>query len=166
MKHEGQSGESVFLELLSDKYILDYLSAFSCTVQEMVRVADIGSEYCYLQERLVKQQDKKTVFYCVFDGLDKNCIGAIEIRDGIEHAGQLYCWLNEHYWGTGLFTRAMCLASHSYFVQSGAPFFTAHVDKNNKRSYYALKKCGFADQGIVKGPRGAQYQLVLRRKLY
>jgi len=155
----------IFLEQLSMHHVDGYFAAFSQIVQALVGVSDISAEHHYLQERLVKQQDQKTCFYCIFDVQKNQCIGAIEIRDSGEHPGQLYCWVNEHYWATGAFVRAMRLAALDYFLNTCALFFTAHVYIHNKRSYYALKKCGFADTGIFHGPWGLQYQLILRNKV-
>lgn len=156
----------VLLELLKETHIEDYLSSFSRAVQSIVGVSDSFQEQDYLKERIEKQQIGKTFFYCILDPEKKQCIGAIEIRDKQEYPGQLYCWLNEQYWGTGVFAYAMRAAAQDYFSHTDEPFFTAHVNKNNKRSYRALKKCGFADTGIYNGPWGKQYQLMLRNKYF
>lgn len=153
----------VFLELLSEKHVSSYLSAFSQVVQLFVHASGEQAERAYLQERLIKQANKKTFFYCILDERE-SCIGAIEIRDKEEYPGQLYCWLNERYWGTGIFQQAMVFAAQDYFKNTHFLFFMAHVDKDNKRSYRALKKCGFTDVGMTNGSRGLQYQLVLRKK--
>lgn len=40
-------------------------------------------------------------------------------------------------------------------------YYTANVDAENLRSYYALKKFGFIDAGVKNGPYGLQYRLIL-----
>lgn len=162
MKQIEVSG-GIFLESLTEEYVASYLASFSRIVQALVHVSDREAERVYVEECLIKQKENKTFFYCIVQ--QKNtCIGAIEIRSEWEYLGQLYCWLNEQYWGIGIFQQAMVFAAHDYFMQTNALFFTAHVDQGNKRSYWALKKCGFADFGFVAGPRGLQYRLALRKK--
>ncbi len=156
-------GKLVILRLLQEEYIDAYLEKFSQAIRLVLHVRTLDSERTYLHARLAKQQEGKIVFYCIFDAGTDCIIGAIEIRDPQEHRGQLYCWINEKYWGTGRFQEAMKLAAEEYFSCSDGVSFNALVDVTNQRSYHALKKAGFANSGMVDGPRGKQYELVLRK---
>jgi len=157
-------GELVELQPLQRDFFDEYLSMFSPVVREPLRVPSLENEHSYLEQQLKKAQQGQTHFYCIFDTADQQLIGAIEIRDSAENAGQLYCWLNERFWGGGRYQEALELAAQSYFQATGQRYFTAHVDIANKRSYFALKKCGFADLGLRHGPYGLQYTLALRKK--
>ncbi len=156
-------GNHIVLRQLSSVYYTEYIDMFSLQVQSLLHASAQG-ELDYLQERLEKMEEEKTFFYCIFSTENNKLIGAIEIRNEHESAGQLYIWLNEQYWGAGLYQEAIRLCSQEYFKHTNKPFFTAHVDISNRRSYLALKKCGFAEFGFYKGPRGRQYDLVLRKK--
>ncbi len=152
-------GDTVILRLLEQNHLARYCAQLSPSVCAALHMSDIASEYTYLCERLNTQP----FLYSIFDKRDDHLIGGLEIRSSDISRGQLYCWLNETYWGSGRFREALALASGEYFKHSNEPFFTAHVDVCNKRSYWALKKCGFADIGMGDGPYGKQYKLIKRR---
>jgi RimJ/RimL family protein N-acetyltransferase len=157
-------GEPITLRQLAAEYFNDYVRMFSPTVQELLHASSVKSELEYLENRLEKVLNGLTLFYCIFNNENNNLIGAVEIRNEIEAAGQLYIWINEQFWGTGYYQEAVRLIAQEYFKRSSRPFFNAHVDISNKRSYKALKKCGFAEHGFYKGPYGKQYDLILRKK--
>lgn len=157
-------GRDVTLRPLQIEYIDQYLKAFSPEVQSALFVDTPQAERDYLVESIEKSGQGEAVFFCIFDNAHNTLVGAIEIRPSPQHSGQLYCWLNEAYRGKGILKESMQLAAQAYFKLTGRIFFNAHVDICNNRSYRALKKCGFADMGMSRGPRGAQYELVLRRK--
>jgi RimJ/RimL family protein N-acetyltransferase len=163
MSNQEIFGDHIILRKLIPEYYKEYINMFSDTVQDLLHASAQG-ELDYLQERFEKMEQGKTFFYCIFDKKSDRLVGAIEIRNEHESAGQLYIWLNEKYWGSGLYQEAIRLCSQEYFQHSHKPFFTAHVDISNRRSYLALKKCGFAELGFYKGPHGKQYDLVLRKK--
>jgi [ribosomal protein S5]-alanine N-acetyltransferase len=164
MEKNELKGRDVTLRPLQIDQIDNYLKAFSPEVQSALFVDSPQSEREYLEECIKKSDQGDAVFFCIFDNLQNNIIGAIEIRPSPQHSGQLYCWLNEGYRGKGILRDAMRLAAEAYFMLTGRIFFNAHVDICNHRSYRALKKCGFADMGMSRGPRGMQYELILRRK--
>ncbi|HZW60867.1 MAG TPA: GNAT family N-acetyltransferase [Candidatus Babeliales bacterium] len=162
---EAIRGNKVILRELHRNFFKAYTEQFTPLVRSILHVPSVEHELLYLEQRLHKMQAGKTLFYCVFDSADNHLIGGIEIRDRLEHFGQLYSWLNECYWGNGRYQEALGLAAQSYFSLTQQRYFTAHVDVTNQRSYYALKKCGFAPSGFVNGPYGKQYSLLLRRKM-
>jgi len=157
-------GDLVTLRKLDPEYFNEYVRMFSPTVQELLHATSAQAELNYLEDRVEKMEQEKTLFYCIFSNATHQLIGAVEIRNEQEASGQLYIWLNENFWGTGFYQEAIRLISQEYFRNSNRPFFNAHVDVTNKRSYKALKKCGFAEHGFYKGPYGKQYDLVLRKK--
>lgn len=126
-------------------------------------VSSVESERNYINDRLVQLRKQDVFFYCIFDNTDNCLIGAIEIRDQQQCAGQLYSWLNERYWGGGRYQESLDLITKVYFKHANVSYYTARVDVKNKRSYYALKKYGFADAGLFQGPHGKQYDLIVRR---
>jgi len=164
MDNKSMCGQSVYLKELNESFFSDYISAFSPRVRKALHVKRALSELEYLRQRLEKQKEGRTVFFCVFDKKTDRLIGALEIRDQEETSNQLYCWLHEDFWGTGRYQEALRIASQEYFKRTNESCFYAHVDAKNKRSYYALKKNGFTDIGTHSGPHGRQYQLVFRKK--
>jgi RimJ/RimL family protein N-acetyltransferase len=152
----------VTIRSLIESDLDDYERIFTPLVQEALHVSSAAAERIYIKERIAHHADGTTFLFGVF--LDNTIIGALEIRDASTSRGQLYCWLNETFWGNGYFQKALMLAATCYFQHTNERFITAHVDCNNLRSYRALKKAGFADAGYVMGPHGKQYELLFRRK--
>jgi RimJ/RimL family protein N-acetyltransferase len=153
-------GTEFILDVFQESYIQMYLDAFVEQVQILLHVPNIFAEQQYLAERLSLVALQQTFFFVLLHRLSGRCIGAIEIR-GPEHPGQLYCWLHPDFWGKSYFQEAMRLAAQVYFSMTGLLCFTARVDVTNIRSYYALKKTGFADYRLVAGAYGMQFELVL-----
>ncbi len=153
-------GEHVFLEHLTKEHIPEYLHTFSPTIQAILRVNTIRSERSYLEERC---QCEDLFFYVIKDSETENLIGAIEIRSAAFRS-QLYYWLNEHWWGRGYFQEALTLALSLYFSQTGEQTVTARIDCDNIRSLRALQKADFHSYGVVEGPRGKQFELILCKK--
>ena len=155
-------GSYLVLDQLQEIYISAYLDAFVEQVRARLHVPDVAAEHDYLLQRLPLITLQQTFFFVLLHSISRTCIGAIEIR-GEEHPGQLYCWLHPDFWGKNYFQEAIQLAAHLYFSVTGALYFTARVDSDNVRSYYALKKTGFADYRLVDGAYGRQYELILRK---
>lgn len=148
------------------QYFSSYLEQFSAAVCEPLRVKSIDAEREYLHVALEKQVKGETHFYLVVERQFDRVIGAVEIRDPEQSRGQLYTWLNERYWGTGIFQEVIREVAADYFTKTQARYFDATVEVNNVRSYRALKKAGFADLGIQEGAWGRYYVLVLRNKKF
>ncbi len=152
-------GLSVDLYTLADDLVDQYLQNFSPTIQSLLHVHDIKYEQEYLEHAL---QSLKPFFYLIADKNSQTIMGSIEIRDP-GYRCQLYCWINEQYWGQGFFQEAMKLATQNYFATTDAQSITARVDLDNKRSYYALQKAGFVEIAKARGPHGLQYEMILCR---
>ena len=119
---------------------------------------DAESERCYLNARIEQQVQFFYVIQC-----NDQIIGAIEIRDP-GHTSQLYCWVNEQYWGTGCFQEAMRLVLGKYKNQTNEEIISACIDQTNKRSIHALEKIGFKKIRARMGPFGTQVVLHLHMK--
>jgi len=157
-------GKLVTLKPLHESFFPQYLKMFSPKVRDLLHVSSKDSEITYLEDRLKKQKKGETFFFCIFENKTNKLIGAIEIRNPKETDSQLYSWLNEKYWGTGIYQEALALLSKKYFTETDEKMYRAKVDISNLRSYKALKKHGFIDIGLKKGPHGKQYILVLPKK--
>lgn len=160
MKHFPIEGCLIVLYPLAQEYIASYLAHYSLRVQTLLHVNDIEEELRYLHECLA---DNHAFFYVITQKSKQTVIGAIEIRRPT-YRSQLYCWLNEQYWGKGYFQEAMQLLADIYFKSTGHAAIGACVDYDNDRSFYALKKAGFQEKRIGQGPYGMQYELILKRK--
>lgn len=155
----------ITLHLLNEALISEYLAQFSKIVQKRLGSNSIEAERDYVIYRLKQQNSALTHFYAILD-YKNNLIGAIEIRDRAEAASQLYIWINEVYWGKGYAVQAIKQAAHVYFKETEQKTIQACVDFDNEQSIKALKKAGFAHSGILEGPRGKQYKMVLRASVY
>ncbi|SRR3990167_6649266 len=151
--------ELIYLEPLSSEHIQEYMAAFSPTVQKILDVHMPESEREYLHARI---EQRVPFFYVIKDKESGVLIGAIEIRDPATRS-QLYCWLNEAWWGSGRFQQAIRLAAHNYFSQTNEDAITAHVDCDNLRSVHALQKAGFASHGTTGSQAHKQFVLLLQR---
>lgn len=154
----------VRLDGLNWSYVEQYLALFSPRIRMILGVPSLEAERIYIEMHLALHMNGYTHFYVILLPHDRTLIGAIEIRDPHAYRGQLYCWISEQYWGSGYFTAAMHLVAHDYFSKTGALFFNALVAYDNKRSYRALKKCGFVDSGYQVNSGGSNYELILRRR--
>lgn len=152
----------VTIRSLADGDLDEYERLFTPLVQTALHVSSAATERIYIQERIAHHANGTTFLFGIL--LDDALIGALEIRDASTSRGQLYCWLNESFWGNGYFQKALALAASCYFNHTHDLYITAHVDCDNIRSYRALKKVGFADAGFIHGPHGKQFELLLRRK--
>lgn len=153
-------GQSVIARPLTVSDLQYYAVMFSPMVQMALHVFSVETELQYVHACFAAI--KPTLFYGIF--YSDLLVGAIQIRDYMSHASQLYGWLNEQYWGLGYYQEALQLVARYYFETTACSFLRAHVDVANKRGYYALKKCGFADFGWYDGPSGKQYVLILRNR--
>jgi RimJ/RimL family protein N-acetyltransferase len=160
----SQEKQRIIVRPLVHDDVEHYLDMFSPVVREILHVSCVEIERAYLLERL--QQVDAISFYAIISQNKDHLIGAIDIRNPDAYRGQLYCWIHESYWGTGIFHDAMRLATSDYFKRVNARYFNALVDVHNIRSYCALKKFGFADSGYMHGAYGRQYELILREKMW
>lgn len=151
-------GNRVHLIKLAYESIDSYLQNFSKKIQSLLHVQDPQSERCYLNARIEQNVKFFYVIQC-----NEQTIGAIEIRDP-GHTSQLYCWVNEQFWGTGCFQEAMGLVLREYKKQIDEEIISACIDEKNGRSVHALEKVGFKKIRARSGPFGKQIVLHLHMK--
>ena len=149
-------GSLLFLDQLSHHYITPYLDQFSSYIQKLLHVQNVESERTYLEARCAQN----SFFYVIVNKFNNQLIGAIEIRNP-GHLSQLYCWINEQFWGNGYFQEAMHLAARAYKNETNHHTISACVDTRNGRSLHALEKAGFKKRGTRTGPHGLQFVLQL-----
>lgn len=147
---------SIIIEPLQLQHIDSYLAQFSFIIRRTLSVFSLDSERAYLEMRCAATN----FFYVIKDTHTASIIGAIEIRDP-GHLSQLYCWLNEQYWGRGYFSYAFKQVLYLYHDATGEKIITACVDENNLQSLRALMKNGFKKKGSRLGPQGKQIILEL-----
>ncbi len=161
-------GKIITLKKLQEDQFIPFHDAFSSTVRKDLEFPEtITLDYTirHLKSEMKKDRERKIFHYCIFDNNDQKLVGGIQIREkNPKDPGQFGCWLNEKYWGGGRIQEAMALISKSYFAQSDADHFTAHVRLWNQRSYRALKKFGFIDTGFYyENGEPTRYLLEYRR---
>lgn len=149
-------GSQIILNHLSHEVIDEYLEKFSATIQTLLHVGDVQSERQYLMARCAQQ----SFFYTIAHREHGTVIGAIEIRNP-GHISQLYCWINEEFWGCGYFRQALRLAVREYAMQTGEQIISACIDTDNARSLAACQSVGFKKKGTRNGPHGMQMVLEL-----
>lgn len=153
--------ENLILEPLVQNHFEAYLAMFSPFIQKVLDVSDLQEEQEYLKIQYQKVQHNQTFFYCIIEAFSQQLIGALEIRTKA-YRSQLYNWINEQFWGNGYYQEALLALLPHYFQQyPEEEEVNARVDVSNLRSFYALKKCGFTQTGIFKGPREDQYNLII-----
>lgn len=81
MVREELRGELVTLRLLHAQYFDDYIAAFSPLVRVNLHCTSLISEVHYLTWALKQINQTKTFFYCMFDTVANQLIGAIQIRN-------------------------------------------------------------------------------------
>lgn len=153
----------VYIRFFEPSYIEYYFNNLSQAVCSVLHIVSADQEQDYLLNELEQQRKGNTLIFALFSHAH-HFLGIIMIRSSEKSRGQLYCWIHERWWNFGYFGQGMQLAQQEYFSLTNDFFFTAHVDVSNVRSYYALKKNGFADLGICQGPYGLQYELIMRKK--
>jgi len=145
-------GNIITLRRLKEEYFVDYHNMFSPVARKGLEFPEsitLSYTIAYLHEEMRNAAKGKMLEYCIFDNKDNKLIGYLDIRDyDPTDVGQFGCWINENYWGGGRFKEAVDLISKAYFkLHPNEQKYIAYVRLWNKRSYHALKKCGFLETG-------------------
>ena len=156
-------GRLVTVRFLHPTFFAEYHAMFSQKVREILGLsltAQFEETEQYLQDVLSGLEKSNALFYCIFNNTDNRLIGAVEIREKDHPQGQLGCWLNEHYWGTGRFQEALDLVIPIFFKENKEiDSFNALVVCDNQRSYHALIKYGFEEissQALCRGKKARE----------
>ncbi|MEZ4389060.1 MAG: GNAT family protein [Candidatus Krumholzibacteriia bacterium] len=67
------------------------------------------------------------------------------------HDGELGYWLGREYWGQGIMSCAVAAFMAWAAAAHGLSRFTAKVYAGNARSSAVLQRCGFAQEGVLRG---------------
>jgi len=159
-------GKKITLKTLAPEQFEQYHSMLSPIVRDILHLPSSTFEETktFLKERLEKQKQEKTLFYTIFDNVDKKIIGSIEIRDPEDNPGQLGSWLNENYWGGGRYQEVLALSTKAYFDWKQVDQINAHVDVTNIRSIKAHQKFGFEIVEKFKRDNRMVYNMILKKK--
>jgi RimJ/RimL family protein N-acetyltransferase len=163
-------GSIVTLKTLKEDYFAELHNMFSNACRkglDFPAVTTFGYTIAYLRELERRAKTTKGIHYVIFDNADNKPIGSIEVREyDPEDYGQMGVWINENYWGGGRTVEAIKLIGKAYFeLYPEAKDFIAFARPWNQRSYKALQKAGFVDEGFkyVDGTP-LWYQLRMHRK--
>jgi len=166
---EEVRGSAVTLKKLREEYFPQLHEMFSNEVRkglEFPPVINFGYTIAYMRELERRSSTTKGMLYVIFDNKDNLPIGTIEIREyDPQDVGQMGCWINEKYWGGGRIVEAIKLISKTYFNRyPEEKSFLAWARVWNQRSYKALKKAGFVDDGyIYHNGKPSYYQLKMHK---
>ncbi|KKQ33563.1 MAG: hypothetical protein US49_C0001G0243 [candidate division TM6 bacterium GW2011_GWF2_37_49] len=134
-------GKFVTLKKINEEHSQGYIQAFSESVAKEYESKAENS----LLNSLVESKNGNRLSYCIFENTTNTLIGEINIRKS-GWCGNLGNWVNERYQGNGYYQEALGLVVHELFTTyKNVKNFTAHVRRDNHRSYYALKKFGFKE---------------------
>lgn len=67
------------------------------------------------------------------------------------HDGELGYWLGQRHWGQGIMTAAVAAFVAWAAAAHGLERFTARVYAGNEPSVRVLRRCGFAQEGVLRG---------------
>lgn len=155
MGYKKLNGTLISVSTLQFADIDSYLHQFSPTIQALLYVDNPLSERHYLVGRC-----ESPYFFVIRENQSGSLVGALEIRDP-GHKSQLYCWVNERFWGNGYFKEAFNIIARLYKKETQEKTISACVYNTNERSLHALKAVGFYETGMRLGPYGNQIMLAL-----
>ncbi len=146
-------GTVISLKPLKEEYYAELHNMFSNAVRkglDFPAVIDFAYTINYLRELDHRAQTTKGIHYIIFDNNDQKPIGSIEVREyDPEDYGQMGVWINEKYWGGGRTVEAIKLIAKAYFnLYPDETNFIAFARPWNQRSYKAMLKAGFVDEGF------------------
>jgi len=97
---------------------------------------------------MVKQQDPQVTFAIEFDYSFVGVIGLVPQPDVYRKSAEIGYWIGEPFWGQGITTRAVNLATQYAFETMNLERLFAGVFEGNEASKKVLEKCGFVLEGI------------------
>ncbi|MDP2966797.1 MAG: GNAT family N-acetyltransferase [bacterium] len=105
----------------------------------------------------LNKKKKKTEINFAID-IGGKVVGGIGFNKIQEHCAEIGYWLGEKYWGQGIMTAAVKLATKYAFEKLGLRRIYAFVFLSNKASARVLRKAGFKYEGklrkhVLKGNR-------------
>ena len=160
-------GKKITLRVLDSQYFQEYHTTFSPIVRKAIGLSDrtLDQTKEFLATRVVALKIGKTLFYCIFDNIDKKLIGAIEIREPGYPEGQLGTWINENYWGEGRYQEALDLIIKVYFKIKNVDKVNAYVETFNIRSLKAHQKYGFKIVREFETGQKKYYEIIYKKRV-
>lgn len=87
----------------------------------------------------------------VCEGRAVGCVSLVRLKDEKSHAFSLGYWLTPSLWGQGIVTRAVREICRFAFETTGVFRIQAEVFAENAASHRVLQKCGFVQEGVLRG---------------
>ena len=98
----------------------------------------------------VKQQDPQITFAIEYDYTFAGVIGLVLQQDVHRKNAEIGYWIGEPFWGKGIATTALKLASEYAFSHLGVERLYAGIFEGNEGSRRVLEKCGYKLEGISR----------------
>lgn len=98
----------------------------------------------------VKQQEPLITFAIEYDFQFCGVIGMIPQQDVYRKSAEIGYWIGEPFWGKGIVTRALALATQYAFDTCHLERIFANIFQGNEASKKVLEKCGFQFEGISR----------------
>lgn len=96
-------------------------------------------------------EDPQITFAIEYQGSFAGVIGLEPQQDVYAHTSEIGYWLGEEYWGKGITTKAVQLATDYAFNTLGLHRLYAGVFEHNKGSMRVLEKAGYIKEATLKG---------------
>lgn len=148
-------GKRCRLELLAPEHFDKYAEAFSQRVKNYLDLPpSTGTKTVteWLKLELAKQYYGRQLTYVVISPQNE-IAGSLSIsKVPLPDYGQIFGWLNEKHWGSGMTQEALKLGLTEYFRVTKDHESNAYIRPFNVRCYLALKKIGFVTAGRSTSP--------------
>lgn len=96
-------------------------------------------------------EEPQVTFAIEYDGSFTGVIGLVPQSDVYAHNAEIGYWIGEEYWGQGIATRAVQLATDYAFNSLNLYRLYAGVFEHNKGSMRVLEKAGYIKEATLKG---------------
>jgi ribosomal-protein-alanine N-acetyltransferase len=98
----------------------------------------------------VKQQEPQVTLAIEYDFQFAGVIGLVPQPDVYKKGAEIGYWIGSPFWGKGIASKALMLATNYAFGTLGFERLFAGVFEGNEASKRVLEKCGFQLEGISK----------------
>jgi RimJ/RimL family protein N-acetyltransferase len=97
---------------------------------------------------MVKQQEPLITFAIEYEFQFCGVIGLLLQQDVYRKSAEIGYWIGEPYWGKGIVTKALTLATQYAFDTLELERLFANIFQGNEASKNVLEKCGFQLEGV------------------
>lgn len=149
------SGNNIQLELIKEEHRDNLKTAANYEqIWQFMPQKPVGDIFnTWFDNILDKLEKKSQITYVIQSKKDKVLIGSSSFFDLILEHKRLtlgYTWIMPTYWGSIIQLEARFLMLKEAFENWKFNRVEIGTDKRNKRSYYAIKKIGFIEEGILR----------------